>query len=588
VKNLTQHRLTRRLLTTVALGSLGDWITFSALVLVVHRLTQAGALSAFSVALVALARLVPGVIVGPLVAPYAGVLGMRRTIAAADATRALLVAALAFAPNVWALAGILALLELVGSLGSATREAAISQRIDPAHFAALNTATGVLSYGMIPVGAFVAALAAGVSPSLPFALNAGALAICSALMARTPELDGPPVQRTGAPPRLGLDGVRSVARGGLLRDAVVAATIGILAIVMLFSLGPSVASELLGSSAQHGDLVAVLWIGAVAGAVLAQRKVSAAAGLLAAAAGSLMLPGPRSVSVAGIVLIGVGAAVAYVDTQARLQGAARTPAEFAAAFAVMKSGAFAAMLVGPQLWLWGGLPAAAAALAVITAGGALWFAHRLEGTPLHAVLLRGLSTLVLSSACRIRVAGTVPNGPAILVANHPGGLDGVLGVWLDRRIRPVAKQDLWKHPIARLGLQVSRAIPTRSGALDAAIEYLTSGGIVWIAPEGRINRTPHLTRARSGAARMALATGAPIVPMAIFGTGGLRLRDWRPWRRPEVRIEIGEAVHVEPGADPEGISHAFMGSLAAMLGQEYLPGPADLQAAVAVPTAGRV
>ncbi|MGH2720799.1 MAG: dTMP kinase, partial [Actinomycetota bacterium] len=76
----TQLRLTRRLLTTVALGSLGDWITFSALVLVVHRLAGGGPLSAFAVALVAAARLVPGVLLGPLAAPYAGVLGIRRTI----------------------------------------------------------------------------------------------------------------------------------------------------------------------------------------------------------------------------------------------------------------------------------------------------------------------------------------------------------------------------------------------------------------------------------------------------------------------------------------------------------------------------
>ena len=149
----------------------------------------------------------------------------------------------------------------------------------------------------------------------------------------------------------------------------------------------------------------------------------------------------------------------------------------------------------------------------------------------------------------------------------------MLGVWLDRRIRPVAKQDLWRHPVARLGLQVSRAIPTRSGAIDAAVAHLAAGGIVWIAPEGRISRTPHLTRARTGAARMALATGAPIVPMAIFGTGGLCLRHWRPWRRPDVRILLGPPQPVDPARTPEEVSDAFMRTLASMLGQAYVPGP---------------
>jgi 1-acyl-sn-glycerol-3-phosphate acyltransferase len=74
---------------------------------------------------------------------------------------------------------------------------------------------------------------------------------------------------------------------------------------------------------------------------------------------------------------------------------------------------------------------------------------------------------------------------------------------------------------------------------------------------------------------MALATGTPIVPMAIFGTGGLRLRDWRPWRRPDVRIVLGAPLPADPGRTPEEISDAFMRTLASMLGQAYLPGPPD-------------
>jgi len=100
-------------------------------------------------------------------------------------------------------------------------------------------------------------------------------------------------------------------------------------------------------------------------------------------------------------------------------------------------------------------------------------------------------------------------------------------------------------------LRTFNQIPIRRGegdgaALDAALEALRGGSVIAIAPEGAVNADPeHLQRIRSGIARLALPTGAPIVPAGIWGTqarwprGGIR---WaRPWR-PVLVIAFGPPI----------------------------------------------
>ena len=100
-------------------------------------------------------------------------------------------------------------------------------------------------------------------------------------------------------------------------------------------------------------------------------------------------------------------------------------------------------------------------------------------------------------------------------------------------------------------LRTFEQIPIHRGegdgaALDAALDALHAGAVIAIAPEGTVNTDPeHLQRIRSGVARLALPTGAPIVPVGIWGTqtrwprGGIR---WvRPWR-PTVMISFGPPI----------------------------------------------
>ncbi len=151
--------------------------------------------------------------------------------------------------------------------------------------------------------------------------------------------------------------------------------------------------------------------------------------------------------------------------------------------------------------------------------------------PLYAfakALFRGFLRLWF----RIRVAGVddVPGeGAVILAPNHKNFLDPFfIGIVLRRRVRYMAKIELFAGPLKwilpRLG-----AFPVRRGeadtvALEVARALLADGEVVVLFPEGtRIAAPDALGSPHHGAGRLALETGAPIVPAAITGTSHL----WR-------------------------------------------------------------
>jgi 1-acyl-sn-glycerol-3-phosphate acyltransferase len=168
---------------------------------------------------------------------------------------------------------------------------------------------------------------------------------------------------------------------------------------------------------------------------------------------------------------------------------------------------------------------------------------------------------------RTRIEGTehIPSsGPAIVAGNHVSGLDGVVLAlvtgWRGRRMTKFLVAAEFFHKLwCGWALRLYRQIPLRrgerdQGALDVAIETIRGGALAGIFPEGTVNADPEagLLRGRKGAARIALATGAPVVPVGIWGTQarwpkpGLHLR--RPWR-PVVAISYGDPI--SPKGDPE-------------------------------------
>lgn len=137
-------------------------------------------------------------------------------------------------------------------------------------------------------------------------------------------------------------------------------------------------------------------------------------------------------------------------------------------------------------------------------------------------------------------------GPVILAANHRSFLDPfVIGTCLRRPVYYVAKQELFRQRLTGWILGSLGAFPVARGAGDA--EMLTSaqailarGDCVVIFPEGTRVRPGPLRAARRGVGRLALETGAPVVPVAVIGSESVR-RGWRIRPR-KVRIRVGRAL----------------------------------------------
>jgi 1-acyl-sn-glycerol-3-phosphate acyltransferase len=162
--------------------------------------------------------------------------------------------------------------------------------------------------------------------------------------------------------------------------------------------------------------------------------------------------------------------------------------------------------------------------------------------------MRRLVEPVMRTVYRLQVRGVehVPDtGSLVVVANHTSMLDPfVLGAAVPRDLRYLAKAELWSVPLLPLVLDGLGGIPVARGrgdrtAVAAAVTVLEAGGAVALFPEGGVRRAGPWLR---GAARMALLTGAPVLPVRLVdvdralgpGTVGL----------PRLAVLIGEPLRV--------------------------------------------
>jgi 1-acyl-sn-glycerol-3-phosphate acyltransferase len=168
------------------------------------------------------------------------------------------------------------------------------------------------------------------------------------------------------------------------------------------------------------------------------------------------------------------------------------------------------------------------------------------------LIARAIIVPLLTLIYRLRIEGehNIPaDGPAIIAPNHKSFWDSFFVACATRRdVRFMGKSELfqgWQGPLlVRLG-----AFPVRRGesdqeALDTARTILRQGGVLALFPEGTRVRDPEgLGSPKRGAGRLALETGAPIVPAAITGTERLFMG---PLPRPvRVQIAFGEPIPVE-------------------------------------------
>lgn len=186
-----------------------------------------------------------------------------------------------------------------------------------------------------------------------------------------------------------------------------------------------------------------------------------------------------------------------------------------------------------------------------------------------------------------------PQGPVIVAANHTGVIDGpLLAIFGPRPVHALTKEEMFRGRLGRFLQQAGQIELDRTRtdlrAIRTCLHVLEHGGAVGIFPEG--NRgAGDLTRFRYGAAYLALVTGAPVVPLMMYGTrpaggGKNALPDpgtridlvygapfrvaAQPWPRTKAQVAAtADALHARMLAD----LHAGLASTG-----QSLPGPIPL------------
>ncbi len=178
-------------------------------------------------------------------------------------------------------------------------------------------------------------------------------------------------------------------------------------------------------------------------------------------------------------------------------------------------------------------------------------------------------------------------GPAIVAANHRSYFDpvayGLAVLGAGRYPRGLAKKELFDAPVLGKLLETVGAIRVdregKSGdAYEQALRALEAGEVVVIAPQATIPRGEAFfdaeLRGKTGAARLAAATGAPVLPLGVWGTEFVWPRSSRlprpsgASRPPLVTVRVGPPVQGIGGVDPESDTKRIMASISEMLPPE--------------------
>lgn len=161
-------------------------------------------------------------------------------------------------------------------------------------------------------------------------------------------------------------------------------------------------------------------------------------------------------------------------------------------------------------------------------------------------ILVSLPTLLI---WRVRAIGreNVPkNGPLVLAPNHLSQMDHFFcGLYLRRKIRFMAKSQIFGPPVLTYVFKHGGVFPIRRGHHDeeaflTTFELLRQGEMLLVYAEGGRSRSGELGEAKPGIGRIALESGAPIVPVAIYGSA--RVRRWKRLSFPTITVQYGEPL----------------------------------------------
>jgi 1-acyl-sn-glycerol-3-phosphate acyltransferase len=191
-------------------------------------------------------------------------------------------------------------------------------------------------------------------------------------------------------------------------------------------------------------------------------------------------------------------------------------------------------------------------------------------------LVTTLYSWIFFRARGIHAEKVPPSGQVILAPNHFSFMDHFfLGITVRRKVRFMAKSQLFAPPMQWVYTH-GGVFPVRRGvqdedAFETAHSVLARGGTIAMYCEGGRSRTGKLSEEpKRGIGRLALESGAPVVPVAIFGSS--RVRNWKRLQFPKVTILYGDAIRWERVEEPtreqqQEVANQIFAEIKALYGQ---------------------
>lgn len=168
-------------------------------------------------------------------------------------------------------------------------------------------------------------------------------------------------------------------------------------------------------------------------------------------------------------------------------------------------------------------------------------------------------------------------GPVIVVANHMTFAEPcIVCLTMGRDTRFAAKEGFFRNPIIRWVMTSFHTFPVFQGKADRETlrkmeSYLAQGLALGIFPEGTRSQNTSLIPALNGTALVAQRTGAPILPIGIYGTEQMSGIKWY-FKRPVIEIKFGKPFNIPRKVgkqDREADTRLIMEHIASLLPPEY-------------------
>jgi 1-acyl-sn-glycerol-3-phosphate acyltransferase len=186
------------------------------------------------------------------------------------------------------------------------------------------------------------------------------------------------------------------------------------------------------------------------------------------------------------------------------------------------------------------------------------FHERVRKGPADAMykIVRIVLTPYLLLFYRARVIDTdkiPPEGPTIIVPNHFSFLDHFfVAAFIRREVNFMAKSQLFKPPLQFVYTH-GGVFPVLRGRRDeeafkTARAVLARGGVIVMYIEGGRSRSGRLGEPKPGVGKLALETGAAVVPTAIAGTA--KVRNWKKLQFPKVTVQYGDPIRFDQVEEP--------------------------------------